>query len=121
MATNLPPQQLNDSGAATRLFFDRYGVKPEEFKAVEVDATIAFFEGSGFSRDASVVSAITLLKQSKRESVDIFETLDRLKKLPGLKLTQVVAEILNTNRVPTSALGFRTATTSDLKAREIDA
>jgi len=121
MASNLPPQELNDTGAATRLFFDQYGAKPNEYKAVEVDATVAFFEGAGFDKDASIVAAITLLQQAKREATNIFETLDTLNRLPSVKLSQLVAEILNNKRVPTSALGFRTETNTNLKAREISA
>jgi hypothetical protein len=39
-----------------------------------------------------------------------------LKNFPGVSLSQIVAEILNNNRVPTSLLGFRT---SDVKPNQI--
>ena len=121
MATNLPPKEINDSGAATRIFFDQYGVKPTEYKAVEVDAAVNFFNSAGFGNDASTVSGLSILKQAKREGVSVFVILDGLRKLNAVQISTLVAQILNSNRVPTSALGFRTNVISNDKSREISA
>jgi len=119
MATNLPPRELNDSGAATKIFFDQYGVKPTEYKSTEVDAAINFFKGAGFEDDAATVSGVTILRQAKAEGVSVFVILDSLKKFTSVQISTLVAEILNNNRVPTSALGFRTNVISNNKSREI--
>jgi len=121
MPTNLPPQEFNDSADGTRLFFDRYGVEPNQYRAVDIDAAVSFFESAGFDREAAVVSAITILQQAKREGSNVFTILDSLQKLDSVRLSQLVAEILNNNRVPTSALGYRAQITSDIKSREIGA
>lgn len=107
MSTNLPPQNIDDSAAATRLFFDVYGQIPLEFPANDVEASIAFFQAAGFDRDASIVTAATLLKQAKLDGTPVFAILDTIKKLSSLELSALVGEILNNNRPATSTLGFR--------------
>lgn len=108
MATNLPNRIIEDSAAATKLFFDSYGQQPLEFNAVDVDAAMSFFESQGFEHDASTVVAATLLKQAKLDGTPISVILDSLAGFNGLQLSTLVGEILNNNRVPTSTLGFRT-------------
>jgi hypothetical protein len=41
---DLPAIVKQDSGAATRLFFDTYGIKPLEFSSNEVEAAVGFFK-----------------------------------------------------------------------------
>lgn len=107
MSTNLPPPQIEDSAAATKLFFDTYGQSPLEFSANEVEAAIGFFQSKGFDRDASIVTASAILKQAKLDSTPVFKLLDTLKTLTGLQISALVGEILNNNRPATSTLGFR--------------
>jgi hypothetical protein len=107
---NLPPVEKTDSAAATRLFFDSYGVKPLEFSASDVNATIGFFLEKGFEDDAAKVTAATILRQAKIDGVNVFEILDQFKVLGGLELSAVVAQILNKYRINTSSLGFRAET-----------
>ena len=108
MATNLPPQKINDSAGGTKLFFDTYGESPLEFNAADVDVTLAFFLKKGFGNDAAQVVSITLLKQAKLDAVPITKILDTLKNNNALELSQLVGEILNNNRSAISTLGFRT-------------
>lgn len=110
--TNLPPVVADDSAAGTKLFFDTYGKLPLEFSANEVDASIAFFEGKGFDRSASVVIASAILKQAKLDELPVFKILDTLKGFDSVELSTLVAEILNNNRLSTSTLGFRLASIS---------
>lgn len=107
MTTSLPARKIEDSAAATRLFFDSYGTVPKEYNAVEVDAAVGFFTSKGFSKTSATSTAIVLLEQSKIESIPIFQILDSLKRLSGIELSQLVGEILNNSRDATSTLGFR--------------
>ena len=117
--TNLPERQINDSAARTKVFFDTYGKTPLEFNATEVDATIGFFEGRGFSQEAAQSISMSVLKQAKLDNVNIFSILDDLKKLDELQISGLVSEILNNNRPPTSTLGYRQQTPDITKQRNV--
>jgi len=117
--TNLPARQIEDSAAGTKLFFDSYGQDPLEFNANDVSASIGFFESKGFANDAALVVSTVLLKQAKIDDTPIFEILDTLKDFNGLQLSQLVGEILNNNRTPTSTLGFRTLGVNPNQTRNI--
>lgn len=121
MATNLPVQQLEDSAAGTRLFFERYGEQPLEFPSNDVSAAVAFFKAAGFDNDAALVTAMTVLRQAKLDNTPIFQILDTLKGFQSIELSQIVGEILNNNRVPTSTLGFRVADVIPNQSRNIAA
>lgn len=107
MATNLPQQDLQDSGAATKLFFDKYGQQPLEFTANEVSSSIAFFQSRGFDDDAATLTAQVILKQAKLDGLPVFKILDTLKNFDGVQISALVAEILNNNRNPSSTLGYK--------------
>jgi hypothetical protein len=109
MATNLPTPIKQDSAEGTKLFFDSYGQAPLEFLATEIDAATAFFESRGFDTDAALLTATTILKQSKSEGVPVFKVLDTLKLFDGLQISALVAEILNNDRKSTSTLGYKLA------------
>jgi hypothetical protein len=123
MQTNLPPVASNtDSASPTKLFFDTYGKDPLEFSANDVEATIGFFQSKGFDRDAAEITAVVVLKQAKVEGMPVFQLIDQLKGLDGLKLSALVGEILNNNRPSSSALGFKMANSDDeYKTRNIAA
>ena len=116
MATNLPSKIIEDSGAGTNLYFDTYGEAPLEFASTDVSATVGFFTSLGFDDDAAQISAMTILRQAKIDGTPVFELLDTLRSFNAAQMSQLVAEILNNNRVPTSALGFRV---SDVKPNQI--
>ena len=123
MRTNLPPIESNtDSAAKTKLFFDEYGQAPLEFSANDVEAAIGFFMSNGFDRDAAEITSAVVLRQAKLESIPVFQLIDQLKTLDGVKLSAMVAEILNNNRPSSSALGFKAANSDDqFKIRNIAA
>jgi hypothetical protein len=121
MATNLPNQIIEDSGAATRLYFDTYGEAALEFSAVDVDVTVAFFTSVGFDRDAAEVTAMTVLRQAKIDGTPIAQILDTIKGFDKNQLSQLVGEILNNNRVATSTLGFRINDVLPNQTRQISA
>jgi hypothetical protein len=123
MRTNLPPvESETDSAAKTKLFFDEYGQAPLEFSANDVEAAIGFFMTNGFDRDAAEITAAVVLRQAKLESIPVFQLIDQLKTLDGVKLSAMVAEILNNNRPSSSALGFKAVNSDDqFKTRNIAA
>jgi hypothetical protein len=116
MATNLPAQPIEDSAAATKLYFENYGEAALEFPSNDVTAAISFFQQAGFDLDAASTAASVILRQAKIDGTPIFQILDTLKSFTGISLGQIVAEILNNNRVSTSLLGYRT---SDVKPNQI--
>lgn len=121
MATNLPAQTIDDSAASTILYFDSYGEAPLEFPAVDVDSTVSFFRAAGFDKDAAEVTAMTLLRQAKIDGEPISKILDSLKGFQRNELSILVAEILNNNRIATSALGYRVSDVVVNQTRQISA
>jgi len=119
--TNLPSQQVEDSAAGTKLFFNNYGQETLEFNANDVNSTVSFFEKNGFEKDAALVVSTVLLKQAKIDGTPIYKILQSLEQFDGLGLSQVVGEILNNNRTPTSTLGFRTPNVKVTQSRNIAA
>lgn len=117
--TNLPPSVKEDSAGGTKLFFDNYGQEPLEFNANDVTACVGFFQKKGFDEDAALVVSTVLLKQAKLDNVPIYSLLDSLNQFDGLGLSQVVGEVLNNNRTPTSTLGFRTNAVTSVQSRNI--
>jgi len=121
MSTNLPSFEIQDSAAGTKLYFDTYGEAALEFAANDVTVAVSFFTGAGFDSDAAATVAMTLLRQAKIDATPISQILDTLKGFPVKTLSQLVAEILNNNRVPTSLLGFRTVDVKITQTRNIAA
>lgn len=115
-ATNLPAEVIEDSAAATKLYFDKYGEQALEFPANEVTLAVSFFERAGFDTDAANTVAAVLLRQAKIDGEAIGKILDTLGNYPTGAISQIVGEVLNNNRVPTSILGFRT---TDVKPNQI--
>jgi hypothetical protein len=116
IATNLPPETIEDGAAATKLYFERYGEQALEFPANDVTLAVSFFKRSGFDDDAATTVAMVLLRQAKIDGDPIALILDTMKNFPATSLSQLVGEVLNNNRVPTSILGFRT---QDVKPNQI--
>jgi predicted TPR repeat methyltransferase len=119
MSSSLPIQsQSNDSNVTE--FFDRYFVEKLEFASNEVDAVIGFFDKRGFEKAAAISTGTILLQQAKLDEINVFTLLDTLKGFDEIKLSAVVAEVLNYNRLSTSVLGFKSTTTTDtLEKRNI--
>ena len=110
--SSLPIQpKSNDKGVTE--FFDKYFTKKLEFSTNEVDAVIAFFEKRGFDRSAAISTGTILLQQAKLDDIKVFVLLDTLKDFNETKLSAVVAEVLNYNRINTSTLGFKSAAIVD--------
>jgi hypothetical protein len=106
--SNLPAQTDSvDSADFAKVYFNNYANPGEEYKSGDVDAAVAFLEQKGFGQQASIVTAIILLKQAKIENISVNALLDTLKGLESLELSSIVSTILNQNRSATSKLGYR--------------
>tara|TARA_B110000503_G_scaffold129057_1_gene200865 strand:- start:700 stop:1068 length:369 start_codon:yes stop_codon:yes gene_type:complete len=112
------PAQTNDKRVTS--FFDKYFTAKLEFASNEVDAVVAFFEKRGFEKSAAISTGSILLQQAKLDNIKVFALLDTLKGFDEAKLSAVVAEVLNYNRLSTSVLGFKNTTaTNTLEKRNI--
>ena len=95
---------------STTEYFDKYYLKDIAYKASEVDAVIAYFLKRGFDQPAAINTAILLLEQASLNNVPAFSLIDTLNTLKGLtdvQLSNVVAKILNFSRENTSAIGYK--------------
>lgn len=119
---NLPIPNIQDSAEATKLFFDKYGTSPYEFNANELSSAVSFFEKRGFRGDTAKVVAVMLIRQAKADNTPVFNIIDTLESFPEIRLSALVAEILNNNRSSTSTLGYRALNISKKDVnREVDA
>ena len=117
--SSLPVQAKSNDKKVTE-FFDKYFTKKLEFSTNEVDAVIAFFESRGFDRSAAISTGTILLQQAKLDDIKVFVLLDTLKDFNETKLSAVVAEVLNYNRINTSTLGFKSnAVVDTLEKRNV--
>ena len=117
--SSLPIQTQSNDKRVTE-FFDKYFTEKLSFASNEVDAVIGFFEQGGFARSAAISTGTILLQQAKLDNIKIFELLDTLKQFDEIKLSAVVAEVLNYNRLSSSTLGFKSTTTvTTLEKRNI--
>jgi hypothetical protein len=113
--SNLPLNIINaDSSDEVKYFFDTYFIEPVVFPAAEIDAVVGFFQKRGFDDLASNSTAIILLQQSKIDNVNVFTLLDTLGKLEDIKISAVIAQVLNYNRQKISTLGYKRDDTTDL-------
>lgn len=122
--SNLPSDTKPiDSASKMKNFFDTYYAQPIAFPAGETDAVLGFFTSRGYETSAAAALAATLMKQAKAETppISVFQLLDKLKGLNELQLSQIIIEILNYNRVPTSILANRVDQTNlfDFEIRNI--
>ena len=93
-----------------------------EFNASEYDAVVGFFEGKDYTRASAQSIAYVILRQARIDNVPVFQVLDTLGTVAPVELSQLVTEILNTNRYKTSVLGYKNPrTTQDHISRNIKA
>jgi hypothetical protein len=115
MNLNLTNTDLEPTTAAEiKHFFDKSYSNDVSFPSQEIDAVVCFFQKRNFDTKSANSTAIVLLNQARLEGVDVFTFLDTLKKLPTIQLNQVVAQILNSYRSPTSLLGYKVKTNENV-------
>lgn len=110
--SSLPLDKTNQKSNDKRVnsFFNSYFTKKLEFNSNEVVAVIGFFTKRGFSKTAAQAVSIVLLQQAKIDNVKVFSLLDTMKNFSTNKLSELVTEVLNHNRINTSVLGLRKIT-----------
>ena len=112
MSSNLPSTNISEgSDKKVTQFFDKYYTKSLSFPTNDVNAVLGYFEKRGFSNEAAKAVSTVLLSQAKLDEIPVFKLLDTLQGLDELKLSNVVAEILNYNRDRTSSIGYSTLST----------
>ena len=119
MSLNLP-KSISNKEEDVKRYFNTYYQKQLAYPSNEVDAVIGFLESKGFGTSAAQSTGAVLLQQAKIDNIKVFELLDTLKGFDEIKLSAVVAEVLNYNRLSTSVLGFKNTTSTDtLEKRNI--
>jgi hypothetical protein len=84
------------------------------------DAIVAFFEQQTTNAQAAKNLAAAVLYAAQSQNLDPMQVLADFQKMPAGQLNNYLTALLNSNRVPTSMLGFRTgAKTNPLVARTI--
>jgi|TARA_B110000238_G_C16134745_1_gene443117 hypothetical protein len=112
MSSSLPSTNISEgSDKKVTQFFDKYYTKSLSFPTNDVNAVLGYFEKRGFSNEAAKAVSTVLLSQAKLDEIPVFKLLDTLQGLDELKLSNVVAEILNYNRDRTSSIGYSTLST----------
>lgn len=108
-----------DSAQPTREFFDRYFTQSISFPSNQVDAVVGFFENRGFDKAAAASVASVLLQQAKIDGINVFKLLEGLQSFDKVKLTVLVATILNSNRSAVSRIGVVEQLSSTVESRNI--
>ena len=107
MNNNLGTTELDLTPTQIKHFFNKFYTDDVSFPCEEIDALIGFFQKRNFDTNSASSTAIVLLNQARADGVDVFTLIDTLKTLPSMQLNQVIAQILNSYREPTSLLGYR--------------
>lgn len=91
------------------LAYDNYYTKPLELDSGTYESMKGFFTARGFDELAADATAVTILRQAKKDNYSPMQILDTLKGLDNVEISALVAEILNYNRLKTSFLGYARA------------
>lgn len=107
VTSSLPPTTNTSNDKKVNEFFDSYFSKKLSFPSSEVMAIRGFFEKRGFAKTAAEAVSLVLLQQAKIDNVKVFELLDTMKNFSSNQLSELVVEIFNHNRLPTSTLAIK--------------
>lgn len=97
----------NEKLEMTPEYFNNFFNIEINYNPGEVDAVIGYFLKRGFEKVSAINTASVLLQQAKIDNLNVQELIDTLKGVSDVKLSLIVAQILNFNRNKTSVLGFR--------------
>lgn len=107
--SNLPPDKsANSSSDATVKYFNDYYTYPVELDNSTFQAMVGFFEKRGWDKTAAEFTTSIIMGQAKKDNFNANQLLDTIYGLDSVKLSSLVAEILNYNRFKTSQLGLYT-------------
>lgn len=96
-----------DSATEVKEFYNRYFTATVSYPANQIDAVVGFFTKRGFDKVSAIAVSTSILQQAKIESVDVFKIIDTLEGLTAVQLSDVVTQVLNSNRSKISTLGYR--------------
>jgi len=120
-ATNLSGPDLITSGnqSDTRRYFNNF--HSQNFTSGPAnDAIVAFFEQQTTNAQAAKNLAAAVLYAAQSQNLDPMQVLADFQNMPAGQINSYLTALLNSNRVPTSMLGFRSgAKTNPLVARTI--
>jgi hypothetical protein len=103
--TNIPIEKPASNSDATLKVFNQYFQSPINLNNNDLIATVGFFEKRGFGGSAAENIAIAILTQAKKDGFNAMQIIDTLSGLDNVQISSLVAEILNYNRLKTSAIG----------------
>ena len=103
---NIPQERVISNSDLTVKVFDQYFQAPIDINHNELIAMTGFFETRGFSKESAESTAITIIKQAKKDNYSSMQIMDTLGGLSNVEISGLVAEILNFNRYKTSSLGI---------------
>lgn len=104
---NIPIQNQKSasSTAQTIAVFNQYYSAPTFLNNEDLTIMTGFFDKRGFSKEAAEATALVILEQAKKDGFSAMQVMDTLGGLGPVDISALVAEILNFNRLKTSALG----------------
>lgn len=102
---NIPKTQQTSSSDLTIKVFDQYFNIPVEINHTELVAMQGFFENRGFGKDSAESTALVIITQAKKDGYSAMQIMDTLSGFDNVKISALVAEILNYNRFKTSSIG----------------
>jgi len=106
MFTNLPfNATAKSSSDSTVKAFNLYNDIPVELDNQTLVAMTGFLESRGFSTESAENIAVVILIQAVRDQFNPMTVIESMKKLSENDFSQIIAEILNYNRLKTSVLG----------------
>lgn len=103
---NIPQERAVSNSDLTVKVFDQYFQALIDINHNELVAMTGFFETRGFSKESAESTAITIIKQAKKDNYSSMQIMDTLGGLSNVEISGLVAEILNYNRFKTSSLGI---------------
>ena len=107
--SNLPPDtSASSSSDATVKYFNDYYNYPVELDNSTFQAMSSFFEKRGWDKTAADFTTSIIMTQAKNDGFNANQILDTIYGLDTVKLSGLVAEILNFNRFKSSQLGIYT-------------
>lgn len=113
-------KKTTDSADKTKLLFNNYNKKQLSYPSAEVDAVVGFFEKRGFEKTAAFSVASVILEKAKQDGVRVFSLLETLEYLDKVKLSNLILNVLNSNRSSVSKIGYKTEQTDNyLESRNI--
>lgn len=107
--------QIQPSKGANQVieFLTGISEKRLELNASEYDAVVGFFTNKDYDQQSAQTIGYIVMAQAKTDNVPVFEILDSLSTTTNIELSQIVAEILNSNRYKTSVLGYKNERSSN--------